>query len=157
MYGKVLLAYDGSVEGRLALREGAKLAQLCRSEVFLLAVVNLSNGIMMAEGVAPGTVEYQRESYEGVLAEGFRQLESMGFAPTARLEVGDPAHEIAAVAEEIGADLVVVGHRRQSRIERWWRGSVGANLFEKLECSLLIAQMDMSEAALLKESLLESE
>jgi nucleotide-binding universal stress UspA family protein len=43
MYKKVLLAYDGSVEGRRALREGAKLAQLCRAEVFLLAVVELSS------------------------------------------------------------------------------------------------------------------
>ena len=41
MYTKVLLAYDGSIEGRRALREGAKLAQLCRAEVFLLAVVEL--------------------------------------------------------------------------------------------------------------------
>ena len=41
MYKKVLLAYDGSIEGRRALREGAKLAQLCRAEVFLLAVVEL--------------------------------------------------------------------------------------------------------------------
>jgi len=30
MYKKVLLAYDGSIEGRLALREGAKLAQFLR-------------------------------------------------------------------------------------------------------------------------------
>jgi len=44
MYGKVLLAYNGSVEGRLALREGAKLAKLCGAEVFLLAVVNISSG-----------------------------------------------------------------------------------------------------------------
>ncbi len=43
MYKKVLLAYDGSVEGRRALREGAKLAQLCRAEVFLLAVVEVSS------------------------------------------------------------------------------------------------------------------
>jgi nucleotide-binding universal stress UspA family protein len=39
MYKRVLLAYDGSIEGRRALREGAKLAQLCDAEVFLLAVV----------------------------------------------------------------------------------------------------------------------
>jgi hypothetical protein len=32
MYKKVLLAYDGSIEGRRALREGAKL---CRAEVCL--------------------------------------------------------------------------------------------------------------------------
>ena len=43
MYKKVLLAYDGSIEGRRALREGAKLAQMCRAEVFLLAVVEVSS------------------------------------------------------------------------------------------------------------------
>jgi nucleotide-binding universal stress UspA family protein len=43
MYRKVLLVYDGSIEGRRALREGAKLAQFCRAEVFLLAVVELSS------------------------------------------------------------------------------------------------------------------
>ncbi|MCO6389116.1 universal stress protein [Aliihoeflea sp. 40Bstr573] len=54
MYGKVLLAYDGSVEGRLALREGAKPARLCGVEVFLLAVVDLSRGFVMAEGASRG-------------------------------------------------------------------------------------------------------
>lgn len=145
MYGKVLLAYDGSVEGRRALREGAKLARLCNAEVFLLAVVNLSTGIMMAEGAAPGAVEHQQDAYQKVLAEGVQRLEAMGFSPTARLEFGDPTHEIAVAAAEIGADLVVVGHRRQSTFARWWRGSVGTGLFEELRCSLLIAQMEIGE------------
>src|SRR5260370_2671172 len=43
LYKKVLLAYDGSIEGRRALREGAKLAQFCGAEVFLLAVVEISS------------------------------------------------------------------------------------------------------------------
>lgn len=140
MYGKVLLAYDGSVEGRLALREGAKLAKLCEADVFLLAVVNISTGIMMAEGAAPGAVEQQRDAYEKVLEEGVLRLQAMGFSPTARIEFGDPANQIAAVASEINADLVVVGHRHQSTFARWWRGSVGANLLEQLQCSLLIVQ-----------------
>src|SRR5476649_164325 len=50
MYKKVLLAYDGSIEGRLALREGAKLAQLCHSDVFLLAVVGFSSSSVAMEG-----------------------------------------------------------------------------------------------------------
>jgi nucleotide-binding universal stress UspA family protein len=145
MYGKVLLAYDGSVEGRLALREGAKLARLCSAEVFLLAVINLSTGIIMAEGSMPGAVEHQQDAYKKVLAEGVQRLEAMGFSPTARLEFGDPAQQIAKVADEIGASLVVVGHRRQTRLERWWGGSVGANLLEELQCSLLIAQMEIGE------------
>jgi nucleotide-binding universal stress UspA family protein len=51
MYKKVLLAYDGSIEGRLALREGAKLAQLCRAEVFLVIV---GNSIRLASEVELG-------------------------------------------------------------------------------------------------------
>ncbi|HCI98959.1 MAG TPA: universal stress protein, partial [Sulfitobacter sp.] len=37
MYRTILLAYDGTTEGRLALREGARLAQICNAEVVLLA------------------------------------------------------------------------------------------------------------------------
>lgn len=142
MYGKILLAYDGSVEGRQALREGAKLARLCGAEVFLLAVVNLSVGFVMAEGVAPGAAEHQQDAYQKILSEGVERLTALGFAPTARLEFGDPANQIAAVAREIRADLVIVGHRHQGSLARWWRGSVGANLLEELRCSLLIAQME---------------
>jgi hypothetical protein len=35
----------------------------------------------------------------------------MGFLPTARLGVGGAGREIAGVAEEIEANLVVIGHR----------------------------------------------
>lgn len=153
MYGKILLAYDGSVEGRLALREGAKLAKLCNAEVFLLAVINLSTAIMMAEGAAPGAVEHQRDAYQKVLAEGVGRLKAKGFSPTARLEFGDPANQISTVAREIGAGLVVVGHRHQSAFARWWGGSVGASLLEELRCSLLIAQRDVADRAILKESI----
>ena len=123
MYEKILLAYDGSVEGRRALREGARLAKLCGAEVFLLAVVNMSAGFAMAESVVPGAAEHQRDAYEDVLAEGVERLKALGFSPAARLEFGDPAHQITAIAREIDADLVVVGHRRQSTFSRWWRVS----------------------------------
>ena len=112
MYKKVLLAYDGSVEGRRALREGAKLAQLCRSEVFLLAVVEVSS-IMTPEAGLTIPIELQTEDYKAILNEGTERLKALGFTPTARLEVGDAGQKIAEVAEEIGAHLVVVGHRPQ--------------------------------------------
>src|SRR5580700_10295834 len=69
MYRKVLLAYDGSIEGRRALREGAKLAQLCRAEVFLLAVVELSSIVTPDAGLTMAIGE-QTETYKATLAEG---------------------------------------------------------------------------------------
>jgi nucleotide-binding universal stress UspA family protein len=144
MYRRILLAYDGSVEGRRALREGARLAQICPAEVFLLAVVESSPGYAMDAATVP-LMESEREEYEEILAEGARRLVALGFAPTTRLETGDPAQKIGAVAKEIGADLVVVGHRRRGALARWLIGSVGTRLIDQLECSLLVARMELSD------------
>ncbi len=144
MYKKVLLAYDGSIEGRRALREGAKLAQLCCAEVFLLAVVELSP-IVSPEAGLPIPIDEQTANYEAVLAEGVERLKALGFSATSRLEIGDPGQKIAEFAEEIGAHLVVVGHRPQGPLARWWFGSVGIYLVKRLRCSVLVAQTEISD------------
>ena len=144
MYKKVLLAYDGSIEGRRALREGAKLAQLCRAEVFLLAVVELTS-IMTPETGFTIPIEEQNANYEAILAEGVKRLEALGFSPTSKLEMGDPGQKIAETAEGIEAQLVVVGHRPQGPLARWWFGSVGSYLVGRLRCSVLVAQTEISD------------
>src|SRR3984893_19589647 len=144
MYNKVLLAYDGSIEGRRALREGANLAPPCRAEVFLLAVVELSSTVIPDAGLAI-PIDDQTANYKTTLAEGMERLKALGFSPTARLEAGDPGQKIADVAEEIGAQLVVVGHRPQGRLARWWFGSVGSYLVKRLRCSVLVGQTEISE------------
>jgi nucleotide-binding universal stress UspA family protein len=143
MYRKVLLAYDGSIEGRRALREGAKLAQLCRAEVFLLAVVEISS-IMTPEAGLAIPIEQQADDYKAILNEGTERLKALGFSPTSRLEVGDAGQKIAEVAEQIGAHLVVVGHRPQGPLARWF-GSVGSYLVKRLRCSVLVAQTEISD------------
>lgn len=145
MYKKVLLAYDGSIEGRRALREGAKIAQLCGSEVVLLAVVEISASVAL-EGQFVTSIDEQQKHYEAILDEGAQRLTAMGFAPTAKLSVGDPGQEIVKAAIEIGANLVVVGHRQQGRLSRWWFGSIGTYLVKHLRCSVLVAQTEISDA-----------
>ena len=145
MYKKVLLAYDGSVEGRRALREGAKLAQLCGAEVFLLAVVENAPALATLEGGVGISIDEQISAYKAILAEGVERLRAVGFSPTARLGMGAAAQQIAAVAEEIGANLVVVGHRPSGPLARWWFGSVGTYLTDQLRCSVLIAQTEIGD------------
>jgi nucleotide-binding universal stress UspA family protein len=145
LYKKVLLAYDGSIEGRLALREGAKLAQLCGAEVFLLAVVETAPAVATLEGGVVISMDGQIATYKAILAEGVERLKAMGFSPTARLGMGAAGHEIAGVAEEIGANLVVVGHRPTGPLARWWFGSVGTYLVKHLRCSVLVAQTEISD------------
>jgi nucleotide-binding universal stress UspA family protein len=144
LYKTVLLAYDGSVEGRRALREGARIAQLCSAEVFLLAVVEVSAGAGTLEGGLAIPVTEQVQYFKKVLNEGAERLRAMGFMPIARLEFGEAGRQIASVAKEIEANLVVVGHRPDGPLARWF-GSVGTYLVKNLGCSLLVAQTEIGD------------
>jgi nucleotide-binding universal stress UspA family protein len=145
LYKKVLLAYDGSIEGRRALREGAKLAQLCGAEVFLLAVVETASSVAALEGGVVIPIDEQIASYKAILEEGVERLKTMGFSATARLGMGAPGPEIVGAAEEIGANLVVVGHRPTGPLARWLFGSVGTYLVKHLHCSVLVAQTEIGD------------
>lgn len=147
MYKKVLLAYDGSLEGAVALREGAILAKRCGAEVFLLSVVPHLAGLQVAEGVHGGVVAHELDRYREVLARGVDRLQKLGFKPVSKLAVGDPARVIGEFAKEVGADLVVVGHRKRSLLERWWSGDAGGYISDHIGCSLLIARNAVSDDA----------
>ena len=140
MYQRILLAYDGSIEGRTALREGALLARRYGAQVFVLSVIAEAAGTKLGEGVGGGGVAQQRVEYERVLQEGMARLTGLGFQASGKLVIGEPAREIAAYAEQVKADLVVVGHRRQTAIGRWWSGPRGAYLSDHIRCSLLVCK-----------------
>ncbi|MGH8289217.1 MAG: universal stress protein [Steroidobacteraceae bacterium] len=146
MYQRVLLAYDGSIEGRTALREGALLARRYGAQVFVLSVIREAPGTQLGEGVGGGGIAQQQVDYERVLQEGMERLAALGFQASGKLVIGEPAREIAAYAEQVKADLVVVGHRRQSALGRWWSGPSGAYLSDHIRCSLLVCQNVIDEA-----------
>jgi len=147
MFRRILLAYDGSVEGAVALREGALLAKRCEARVFILSVIPQTPGVRMAEGVHAGAIAQHSDHYRLLLERGVARLKELGFQPVARLVVGEPVREIGKFAREVGADLVVVGHRRQNMLERWWSGPTQAYISDHIGCSLLIARNAISDEA----------
>lgn len=140
MYKTILLAYDGSPEYRAALRQGAELAEFCKADVHLLAVITSSTTLPIAGGVNPSDLvnEEQRE-IRSYLDEGVERLQKRGIKAVGRLGYRDPVDEITATAREIGADLIVVGHRRRNTIERWWRKSTSKNLLTTAPCDVLVS------------------
>ena len=88
------------------------------------------------------------ESFKEILDEGVARLKNLGFDPVAKLVRGQPAEEIGTFAKEVRADLIVVGHRRQSAFDRWWSGPKGAYLMDYTDCSLLVARNTVSDEAI---------
>jgi nucleotide-binding universal stress UspA family protein len=82
-----------------------------------------------------------------ILNEGVGRLKKLGFNPVAKMVRGQPAEEIGNFAREVEADLIVVGHRRQSAFDRWWSGAKGAYLMDYTDCGLLVARNAVSDEA----------
>lgn len=147
-FDTILLAYDGSEEGRIALKRSLPLLDADEVTVHLLAVVPLTGAVAAAEGFYTESMyQAERERVERILAEGVAMLEAQGVSAEGAIRVGEPAHQIARRAAELGVDLVIVGHHRRGVLSRWWQGSVGASLLDRLDCSLLIAQDTTGEPA----------
>lgn len=140
-FDTILLAYDGSEQGRIALRRSLPLLGAGEVRTHLLAVVPLTGAVAAAEGFYTESMyESERERVENILAEGVEMLKAKGIDAQGYVRVGEPAHQVAKLASELAVDLVIVGHQRRGVLARWWQGSVGASLLDRLDCSLLIAQ-----------------
>jgi nucleotide-binding universal stress UspA family protein len=140
-YRKILLAYNGTHEGKRALLECADLASFLGAETHLLAVASMPPSLFLTEGFVPEELlEEEKKRTQTVLDEGIRTLRERGFNAAGQLAVGEPVEEICRFAKSIGVDLIVVGHNQKTSFAaRWWKGSVGATLLDYAPCSILIA------------------
>ena len=141
MYKRILLAYDGSETGQKALTESREMAQWSKSQVRLVAVMPPPAAYVGAEGGVydAGDEKQERARYEQVLRDGVQRLAEAGHDAQGEVIVGDAVIEIARYAKDIGADLIVVGHRHlDSWAQRWWRGSVSKALIEHAPCNVLV-------------------
>ena len=142
MYKRILMAADGSREGMVALREGALIAQTYQAKVFLLVIVRETTTTLIADGVHPS----QRNlDHEAVLQLGLQRLARLGVEATGQALIGEPAETISAYTRRFKADLLVLGHRKQSLLDRWWSGPSGAYLSDSVGCSVLIARNIISD------------
>ncbi|HUQ11215.1 MAG TPA: universal stress protein [Steroidobacteraceae bacterium] len=139
MYQNVLLCYDGTAEGRRALRQGADVVMAMKSRAYLLAICRDMLATAVPEAVTPELVRAQQGTAEQLLTEGVQWLRDRGMAADGRLVYGNPMVHIPEVAKRIGADLIVVGYRYRSPIARWWAEDEELTLLHKISCSILVA------------------
>ncbi len=146
MYQRILVAYNGTPESRVALEECLKLTPTAGAEVHLLAVVSPPPYLLVGEFAAAAVLSVEeglaaeREKMSAELEQGATLLRAGGLSVTSHLEVGEPVSVIEELAADLQVELVIVGHSRTKPLAlRWWRGTTDTLLVEKLRCSLLVA------------------
>ena len=88
----------------------------------------------------------EEKNIRDVLHEGVERLRARGLVATGHLAFGRPIDQIPAVARDLGVDLIIIGHRPSSAMERWWAGPGNAQLLDLVDCSILVS-IDPSDPA----------
>jgi nucleotide-binding universal stress UspA family protein len=81
-----------------------------------------------------------REVAETVLGRVAGEIEREGIEVETHAQEGDPAHVILQVAEEQGAELVVVGARGLSGLKRFLMGSVSNKVSQHATTSVMVVR-----------------
>lgn len=138
-FGRILLCYDATREGRRALVHGAVLAEQFKAETHLLAVLNSSAWLQGSDVMSSVPFDAMERSAKEVLRDGIEKLAARGVIATPHFAIGDPLDHIPFFANELKIDLVVVGHRRSGRLRRWWSGKNDGLLLDRVSCAVLVA------------------
>ena len=137
---RILLATDGSEEAELATRAAVELANSTSSELHLVhvklipitppypEVLDWREDLEYAEGEARELLDVQVKMVE----------DAGGTVAGVHLREELPSEEIVALAEELGACLIVVGSRDRGRIRRALAGSVSDWVVRHARCSVLV-------------------
>jgi nucleotide-binding universal stress UspA family protein len=134
---KVLLAYDGSDGAKRALDVVIAL----NHEGDVVTVVSSAEGppLFGHAGTLLPTLEQEAERHRQG-DEARAALAEHGIEPTLVERHGDAATAILDEATARRADLIVMGTRGLSTVERWMIGSVSAKVLHHAHCSVLVAR-----------------
>jgi nucleotide-binding universal stress UspA family protein len=132
--GTIVVGYVPKPEGRAALRKAAEEARLRNAD---LVVVNSHRG--GREFDKEDAVESE-DQLEAIRAE----LRADGIKHEVRQLVRgmDPADDLVSVAEEVGADFIVIGLRRRSPVGKLILGSNAQRVLLDAPCPVLAVKAD---------------
>jgi nucleotide-binding universal stress UspA family protein len=131
MYRKILVGYDDSDQARDALALGKQLADATGADL-------VAAGVFQFDPIWGGYDPHFRDAE----VEYARKIEAAAESVGAEAEAtpsSSPARGLHELAEEIGADLILVGSAHHGRVGQILAGSVGVALLHGSPCAVGIA------------------
>jgi nucleotide-binding universal stress UspA family protein len=136
-YSAILVAYDGSDGAQAALARVAGLASRGAS-------VTIASSVGEFEGephsvTEPVETEHNISAAERHLDEAAARLPE-SIERDLRVVHGHPPEALLALADEVGADLIVMGSRGPAMLRQGALGRVSSTLVNSARCDVLVVQ-----------------
>jgi nucleotide-binding universal stress UspA family protein len=143
VFGSIVVGTDGSDTAREAVRQAVELAARLGARLEIVSAYEPVPGARLREEVQQAPADLQwlvnpREDVDATLREAAEAAREGGVEAVTYARQGDPADAILDVAEERGADLIVVGNKGMTGARRFLLGSVPNRVSHHAPCSVLI-------------------
>lgn len=141
-YGKILVAHDGSKNSERALARAAAIARDSGASLIVITVVNYTVPAWapMAPPIPESVIEDLKNSGKNTLDRAIEAVRPIVPNVTGMLEDGNPADRILSVAEHDRVDLIVLGRRGISGIERFLLGGVSSRVVDQSKCDVMVVR-----------------
>jgi nucleotide-binding universal stress UspA family protein len=138
MINRILVAYDGSDPASKAFAFAVDLAKKYQASLTVLAV---SRPPDFAEDVETRAIlENSQAHYRRLLASLHQKIAPEKIDVKLEVSVGHPAEQIINYAERHKIDVIVVGHRGKTFLERWRLGSVSQRVLQYAHCPVIVVR-----------------
>lgn len=145
MFTRIVVGTDGSETATGAVRQAIDLAKLSGAQVSIVSAYEPvpKRRLEGEQQGAPADVQHEigpREDVNLTLEAAAATAKQDGLEVQTHPVEGNPADAILTVAEETGADLIVVGNKGMTGARRFLLGSVPNNVSHHAPCSVLVVR-----------------
>jgi nucleotide-binding universal stress UspA family protein len=135
---RLLIAVEDGTSDEQVVESGIDLAVDEGAEVIFVHVVSIAGeSFVPTDDVA----RVPEGAASDVLIEACERAEARGLKATSELLIGYPARQIALLADERDADLIVIGSRRLSALKRAVLGSTSHALLSESNRRVLVVPL----------------
>ena len=143
MFRSIVVGTDGSETAGKAVAEAIDLAKALSASICLVSAYEPVPKARLREEARQTPADLQwmvnpREEVDETLSDAADRVRDAGVDVETFAREGDPADAILDVAEERGADLIVVGNKGMTGARRFLLGSVPNRVSHHAPCSVLI-------------------
>jgi nucleotide-binding universal stress UspA family protein len=132
----IVVGYDQTPGSQRALERAATLAKALGAKLVVTSVAPLMVSIGRSGGPTDPTDTPEMHAKELEAARSY--LEGQGITADYQAAVGEPADTIVELANQVGAEMIVVGTREPNLIQRLTGQSVSESVSHHAHCDVLI-------------------
>ena len=145
MFSRIVVGTDGSDTASEAVRQATEMAKATGASLDIVSAYEPVPGDRLREESqeVPGDVAHAvgpREDVNQVLEGACSVAKQSGVDVQTHPREGEPADALIAVAEEVGADLIVVGNKGMTGAKRFLLGSVPNKVSHHASCGVWIVR-----------------